>query len=184
MHAHRLLAGVLAPVAIAGALAVTAGSPEPAQAKAPTLIATYNVQPAKCIPGPGGTVRAHVKLWMRVVNYDGVLKGDWADHMEAKIRLESTTPGLQYTRVWKHSKSPYLTQNKTHKYNWGLTSDNLSDSADWRVHVKLIWHRPAPHSNVKKDFYIGFNGGCSNAGGGSLPAAPALPSGNGGRDGR
>lgn len=176
MHAHRLLAGVLAPAAIAGAVAATAAFPEPAQAKAPTLIATHKIQPATCIPGPGGTVRAHVKLRMRVVNYDGVLKGDWADHMEAKIRLESTTPGLQYTRVWKGSKTPYLTTNRTHTYNWALTSDNLSDSADWRVHVKLIWHRPAPHSNVKKDSYIRFDGGCSNAGGISLPAAPAPPS--------
>ena len=161
MHAHRLPAAVLASAAITGALALTAASAEPAQAKAPTLIATHNIQPAKCIPGPSDTVRAHVKLWMRVVNYDGVLKGDWADHMEAKIRLESTTPGLQYTRVWKHSKSPYLTTNRTHKYNWGLTSDNLSDRADWRVHVKLIWHRPAPISNVTKDFYLPFNASCA-----------------------
>ena len=35
MRAHPLLAGLLAPAAIAGALAFTAASPEPAQAKAP-----------------------------------------------------------------------------------------------------------------------------------------------------
>ena len=162
MHAHRLMAGVLASAAaIGGALAFTGASVEPAQAKAPALIATYNVQPAKCIPGPSGTVRAQVKGWMRVVNYDGVLKGDWADHMEAKIRLEATTPGWQYTRVWKHSKTAYLTQNRTHTYNWDLTSDNLSERADWRVHVKLIWHRPAPIRNVTKDVYLPFNASCA-----------------------
>jgi hypothetical protein len=161
MHAHRLLAGVLASAAIAGALAFTAASAESAQAKAPALITAHNVQSARCMRGARGTVRAQVKGWMRVVNYDGVLKGDWADHMEAKIRLESTTPGWQYTRVWKHSTTAYLTQNRTHTYNWDLTSDNLSDRADWRVHVKLIWHRPAPITNVTKDVYLPFNASCS-----------------------
>ena len=58
MRAHPLLAGLLAPAAIAGALAFTAASPEPAQAKAPTLIHTYWAKSVQCVPSAGNTVRA------------------------------------------------------------------------------------------------------------------------------
>lgn len=111
---------------------------------------------------------------MTVVNYDGL--GDWADHMEAKVRLEPTTPGLNYTRSWRAAKTPSLVQNKRHAFTMTPLSDNVSANAAWQVHLKLIWHRPAPITNITKDLYLPFNGSCGSA---SLPAAPALPSANG-----
>ena len=123
---------------------------------------------------------------MRVVNYHGVIHGDWADHMEAKVRLEPTNAGsgIQWQRNWSHSKTPYLTQDKTHTYNWNLATDVYRPDASWKVHVKLIWHRPAPHRNIKVDKYLKFNGGCVDAMGTprNLPAAPAVPITNGGSD--
>ena len=47
-------------------------------------------QPVTCVPSAANTVRAEVRLWMSVVNYDGW--ADWADHMEARARLEATPP--------------------------------------------------------------------------------------------
>lgn len=162
MRAHPLLAGLLAPAAIAGALAFTAASPEPAQAKAPTLIHSYGVESVSCVPAAGGTVRAKVNLWMRVVNYHGFLKGDWANHMTAKVRLEATTPGWNYSRVWKGSESGTLVQDHKYKLHWGLLSDNLSPRAEWQVHVKLTWDRPFPTKNVVKDFSLPFNANCAD----------------------
>ncbi len=181
MRAHPLLAGLLAPAAIAGALAFTAASPEPAQAKAPTLIHTYRVNSVQCVPS-GNNVRAKVSLWMRVVNYHGVLKGDWADHLEAKARLEPVNgAGFSLQRNWKSWKTPYLTQDKTHTYNMQIPTEPMRPDASWKVHVKLIWHRPAPLSNVTVDRYFQFSTSCATSiGGRSLPAAPALPSTNGG----
>jgi hypothetical protein len=63
-------------------------------------------------------------------------------------------------------------------------SDNVSGTAAWKVHVKLIWHRPAPIRNITKHIYLRFNGSCAKVTGGGggtlLPPAPALPSANGG----
>ena len=68
-------------------------------------------------------------------------------------------------------------------------TDNKSGTADWRLHVKLIWHRPAPIPNVTKDVFLPFDESCapetarSGGGGGGgipLPAAPAGPSAGGG----
>ncbi len=181
MRAHPLLAGLLAPAAIAGALAFTAASPEPAQAKAPTLIHTYWTKSVQCVPSAGNTVRARVNLRMRVVNYDGVLKGDWADHMEAKARLEPETgAGFSYFRSWKSWKTPYLLQNRTSTYDMSIPTDNVSGNSGWKVHLKLIWHRPAPYSNIKKDVYLQFNSNCGRSTGQTLPAAPAIPLPNSG----
>ena len=180
---RRILAAGALAAAVAGALAFTAASPEPAQAKAPTLIHTYRANSVQCIPA-GNNVRAKVNLWMRVVNYDGIVHGDWADHMEAKVRLEPTNAnnGIQWQRNWKHSKTPYLTQNKTHTYSWAISTDVYRPDASWKVHVQLIWHRPAPHRNITVDKFLRFNSGCVNATGTGrlLPAAPALPATNGG----
>jgi hypothetical protein len=180
---RRILAAGALAAAAAGALAFTAASPEPAQAKAPTLIHTYRANSVQCVPA-GNNVRAKVNLWMRVVNYSGVVKGDWADHMEAKVRLEPTdaNSGIQWQRNWKHSKTPYLTQDRTHTYSWALATDVYRPDASWKVHVKLIWHRPAPHRNITVDRYLRFNSNCVDATGTGtlLPAAPAIPSANGG----
>ena len=51
-----------------------------------------------CVAGPAGTARARVRLWMSVVNYHGLF--DWADHREAKARLEATGPGTNIGRRW------------------------------------------------------------------------------------
>jgi hypothetical protein len=63
-----------------------------------------------------------------------------------------------------------------------LVTDNKSGDASWKLHVKLIWHRPAPIPNVTRDVYLRFDGSCApqTGGGMPLPAAPATPSVNGG----
>jgi hypothetical protein len=152
------------------ACALVGGGLAPSQAlakKPPRLI--HNNSPVKvtCVPGPSGTVRARISTRMTVVNYDGW--ADWADHMEAKVRLEPTTPGLNYSRAWRAAKTPYLIQNKRHAYNMTPLSDNVSGTADWQAHVKLIWHRPAPIKNVTKDLYLAFSGSCA---GGVTSASP------------
>ncbi|HTI34574.1 MAG TPA: hypothetical protein VL422_12915, partial [Miltoncostaea sp.] len=80
--------------------------------------------------------------------------------------------------------TPYLVQDKRHAYNVRLITDNKSGTADWRLHLKLVWHRPAPIANVTKDVYVGFDESCApqTGGGGAipLPAGPALPSVGGG----
>ena len=117
---------------------------------------------------------------MRVVNYHGFLKGDWANHMTAKVRLEATTPGWNYSRVWKGSESGTLVQDHKYKLHWGLLSDNLSPRAQWQVHVKLTWDRPFPTKNVVKDFSLPFNANRADpTAAGSSPdeeAAEPLPS--------
>jgi hypothetical protein len=163
MHAHRLLAGVLAPAAIAGALAVAAAAPEPAQAKAPALIHTYRVEKATCVIGPGHTSHARVTGWMRVVNYEG-FGGDWADHMEAQARLEATGPGFS-SHNWTKQKSGNLVINRTHRLPIRLTTEPFSSNFAWKVHVKLTWHRPWPTKNITKNVYLPFNGICGRAGG-------------------
>ncbi|MDP1604302.1 MAG: hypothetical protein Q8M03_13665, partial [Legionella sp.] len=144
-------------------------------AEAPRLIHNHRVDGVACVPGPANTVRARVRVWMSVVNHDGL--GEWADHMEAKVRLEATTAGVNYTRKWVSQKTPYLIQDKRHAFRMNLLSDNLSGSADWRVHIKLIWHRPAPIKNITRHIYKPFRTSCADPTGGiSLPATPALPS--------
>jgi hypothetical protein len=116
---------------------------------------------------------------MSVVNYDGW--ADWADRMEARARLESTAPGINIHSNWRKQKTPYLLQNKRHLYNFRVRTDNKSGTASWRLHVKLIWHRPAPIPNVTKDIYLRFDGSCAPITGGALPPpAAALPAPNGG----
>lgn len=135
-------------------------APDGAQAaEAPILIKGHKVLSVACVPGPANTVRTRVRVRMYVVNYDNLR--DWADHMEAKARLEPTTAGLNYTRSWRKWKTPYLIQNKLHRSDISLTTDNVSANADWRVHLKLVWHRPAPIKNISKDVYLGFNGSCA-----------------------
>ena len=95
---------------------------------------------------------------MRVVNYNG-LGGDWADHMEAKARLEATSTGIAPSHSWVSWKTPYLTTDQTHRYNMRLTTENFG-SGDWKVHVRLIWHRPFPIRNVTKNVYLPFSGSC------------------------
>ncbi len=140
------------------ACALVGGGLSPQQAlakKPPRLIHNNSAVSVTCVAGPANTVRARIGVRMTVVNYDGI--GDWADHMEAKARLEPTTGGLNYFRSWGSDKTPYLIQNKRHAYNMRALTDNVSATADWQVHVKLIWHRPAPIRNVTKDLYLPFN---------------------------
>jgi hypothetical protein len=133
--------------------------------KPPRLVTAHHVQSVSCVPGAANTVRAAVAMRMTVVNYDGF--GDWADHMEMKVRLESTAPGINIHSNWKKWKTPYLTQNKRHAYNIRVVTDNKSGSASWRVRVKLIWHRPAPIPNVTRTLSLPFNASCAPQTGGS-----------------
>ena len=40
-----------------------------------------------------------------------------------------------------------------------LTTENFG-SGDWKVHVRLIWHRPFPIRNVTKNIYLPFSSSC------------------------
>ena len=166
---RRAAAAALSLAAVgAAALPATVGAADP-----PRLIKAHRVNSVACVPAAGNTVRAEVRLWMSVVNYHGW--ADWATHMEAKARLEATTTGIK-TGNWAKSKTPYLLQDKRHLYNFRLRTDNKSGTDEWRVHLKLIWHRPAPVPNVTKDVYLPFNPSCApQTGAIELPAAPALP---------
>lgn len=171
--------GFLVGGALAVALAATAVAPQPATAAdPPRLIRSHTVLSVACVPGPSNTVRAQVKVRMRVVNYDGI--GDWADHMQAKARLEPTTTGLNYSRTWSSSKTEYLTQNRKHTRVMTLLTDNVSGTASWKVHLKLTWHRPAPIRNISKDVYTTFSASCADTTGFLPGPAPALPSTNAG----
>ena len=128
---------------------------------------------------------------MRVVNYHSIKGMDWATGMKPQMRLEATTPGLTYTKVWKQGASVNgLVQDHKYTKYWTIKSDNLKDTADWQVRVKMTWDRPWPVKDVNKEVVIPFNGGCSTGkrrGGGRppagwptdnvrpLPAAPAVP---------
>ena len=172
MPTVRRAAAAALSLAALGTAALPATAADP-----PRLIKAHRINSVTCVPAAGNTVRAEVRLWMSVVNYDGW--ADWADHMEARVRLEATTAGISPHGNWVKSKTPYLLQNKRHLYNWRLRTDNKSGTAAWRLHVKLIWHRTTPTPNVTKDVYLPFNPSCAPVTGGGtidLPAAPAVPS--------
>lgn len=169
---------VVVAAAALGLVVAGAADPPAATAKAPTLIKAFRITGVQCVPGPANTVRARVRLWMRVVNFGP--GRDWADRMEAKVRLESTEPGLNIHSKWAKSKSPRLLQNTRHTYTWDLLTDNKSGTAEWKLHVKLIWHRPWPIPNVKKDVYKSFDASCATSTGALPPPASALPSPNAG----
>jgi hypothetical protein len=173
-----LSSGILASVAVGCALVATWAAPSHAVA-AGDLITAHKLRSVSCVLKGGNTVSARVNLTMSVVNYHGKRGLDWADHMEAKARLEPTTAGLNYSRSWRSWKTPYLTQDKRHVYNIDLVTDNLRPDVSWRVHVKLIWHRPWPATNITRDLYRPFDTSCA---GFSLPASgqSQLPSVGGG----
>jgi len=158
---RRAWAAIVAGLAVACGLVIAGAPSQGAAAKAPDLIRSHKWLSVQCVPGPSNTVRARIKVRMTVVNYEG-LGGDWADHMEAKARLEPTTAGLNFTRRWSSWKTPYLVINKRHSYVINLTTDNLSATKAWKVHLKLIWHRTFPTRNIALNLYGKFNGGCTN----------------------
>ena len=170
---QRLWWGAGAVALALAACAVVGGGLAPQQAlakKAPRLIHNNSGVGVACVAGPANTVRAKIAVRMTVVNYSGI--GDWADHMEAKVRLEPTTSGLNYFRSWRSVKTPYLIQNKRHSYMMRALSDNVSAAADWKVHVKLIWHRPAPIRNITRNIYLWFNASCAPVGDPGIPNRP------------
>jgi hypothetical protein len=176
LQPRRILSfGILTLAAVSCALMATAAAPSDAAAK--DLITAHSVRSISCVAKRADTVSAQVKLTMRVVNYHGVSGLDWADHMEAKARLEPTTAGLNFTRKWVSSKTPDLTQDKRHSYDFALVTDNVRPDASWRVHIKLVWHRSFPAPNITKDLYRPFNASCA---GSSLGASPQAPSAGGG----
>lgn len=136
-------------------LSSTAAGAPAGGVKAPDLIATYNWWSVQCIrteTSQGPLVAARVKLWMRVVNHDSLTGKDWATHMTAKARLiPADNPGLQIYRGWTTSTTKYLTQNRTHRYNFDVTTDTKKPSATWNVQLKLIWDRTAPIKDVVKE---------------------------------
>lgn len=171
-----LLFGMLTLAAVCCALVAKAAAPSYAVA-AQDLITAHKLRSISCVSKGADTVSAQVKLTMSVVNYHGKRGLDWADHMEAKARLEATTAGLNYSRNWHAQKTPYLTQDKRHAYNFNLVTDNLRPDASWRVHIKLIWHRSWPATNITKDLYRPFDASCAGL---SLGPSPQVPSAGGG----
>lgn len=157
-RARRRTVSSLVALAMIGGAAVAA-APAVAAKKPPRLITAHHVQSTSCVPGAANTVRAAVAVRMTVVNDDGI--GEWASHMEMKARLESTAPGINIHSNWKKQKTSSLVQNKRHAYDMRVVTDNKGGSATWRVHVKLIWHRPFPVRNVTKDLYLPFNASCA-----------------------
>lgn len=170
--------GILTSAAVGCALVATGAAPSHAVA-AKDLITAHKLRSVSCVSKTANTVSAQVKLTMSVVNYHGKRGLDWADHMEAKARLEATTAGLNYSRKWASWKTPYLTQDKRHRYNIDLVTDNLRPDVPWRVHIKLIWHRPWPATNITKNLYRPFDASCA---GFSLPPSgqSQAPSAGGG----
>lgn len=173
-----VLACAVAAAGVLGLAAAGAADPPTATAKSPNLITAFNITGVQCVPGPANTVRARVRLWMRVVNYGP--GRDWADRMEAKVRLESTEPGINIHSNWRGWKTPALLQDTKYFQRWDLLTEPKSGTAEWKVHVKLIWHRKAPIPNVTKDVYRSFAGNCATSTGALPPPAPALPSTNSG----
>jgi hypothetical protein len=150
-------APALAALALLAGGAAMLPAPAPA-AKAPKLITAHAIRSVSCVPAVANTSRAEVRLWMRVVNYTGV--GEWAKHMEARARLETTTPGIAPHSNWVKSKTGTLVYGRKHTYNFKLLTDNKSAAADWRVHLKLVWDRPAPIKDVVRHVYTSFDASC------------------------
>jgi hypothetical protein len=101
---------------------------------------------------------------MRVVNYEGI--GEWVQRMKVKARLIPTTVGLNYTRSWKATETPKLAWSRKHTYVMGVTTDNVSPTAEWKVQVKAVLDRPAPVADVVKEFTLPFDPSCgANPGG-------------------
>jgi hypothetical protein len=172
---RRAAAAVLALAALGGAAATlpaSAGAADP-----PKLIKAFRINSVTCVPSVGNTVRADVRLWMSVVNYHGWT--DWAEYMEANARLEATGPGFK-RGPWAKWKTPYLQQDKRHRYNIRLVTDNKDGMADWRLHVKLIWRRMGPVPNVTKHVYLRFDTSCAPVTGQLPGPGGALPSTGGG----
>jgi hypothetical protein len=160
-------AGLVAALAVAGALA-GAGAPSQAVAGgAPDLIHTHRVLSVECLPGPSNTVRARVRVRMVVVNYEG-FGGDWADRMEAKARLVPTSAGLNFTRSWRSQKTSYLGINRKHRYDFTVITDNVSGTRAWKLQLKLIWHRSLPSRNISINRHLAFNPGCAAVTGGGV----------------
>ncbi|MGD9570888.1 MAG: hypothetical protein AB7V62_03245 [Thermoleophilia bacterium] len=161
---RHAISAALAVAALGAVAALPATAADP-----PRLIKVHSKPTVTCVPAAGNTVRAEVRLWMRVVNYDG--RGDWASNMEARARLEATTPGISPHTPWVKQKTPYLTQNKKHTYNFKLLTDNKSATAAWQVHVRLIWHRPWPVKDKTENIVLPFNTWCApvTGGGGTGP---------------
>lgn len=111
----------------AGAM-LAAGATQ-AHAAAPDLIHTYRVMGVTCVPGPQNTVRAKVVVRMVVVAGDSATAGDWARHMRLRARLIPTSAGINITRPWTTSVTPYLTRNRRHVYTATVVTDNASGTA-------------------------------------------------------
>ena len=149
--------GIAASCAFAMALAGGAAAPEDATAAA--LVHHHRVQSVTCVSAPSSTVRAKVVVRMSVVNYAGW--NDWADHLKAQARLEPTTTGLNFTRSWATWKSPYLLQNHRYVFTPTLTTDNVSGTGSWKLHVKLVWQRTFPTKDITVHKYFTFDPSCT-----------------------
>jgi hypothetical protein len=153
-------AALLAVGALAVAIAALGGAP-PQATSAPKLVHAYNWHTLKCLPAAGGTVRAYVGVRMVVVNGDDLLGREWATKMSVKARIVPTTPGLNFTRSWRTWNSPKLSKNRRHAFTPGLATDNVSPRADWRVQVKVTWHRKGAIRNITKTFQRPFDTSCA-----------------------
>jgi hypothetical protein len=166
---RRRGAVLLAAAAVVGVAAASLVAPPPKAAAAPKLIHAYNWHTLKCLPAAQGTVRAYVGVRMVVVNYDDFWGRDWATKMSVKARIVPTTAGVNYSRSWRTWNSPKLSKNRRYVLTSGLGTDNVSPNLDWRVQVKVTWHRKGAIRNITKTFTRPFDTSCAAGAPGTPP---------------
>jgi hypothetical protein len=104
----------------------------------------YRFLGARCIPGPAGTFRMEVRMRMIADNGDtSLLATTFATGMEAGARLETTTPGLQFTRPWRVKAKRGLVINRRYAEDFTIVTDNVSAAAEWRLRLRYKWEIPA-----------------------------------------
>jgi hypothetical protein len=119
-------------------------------ARASSLAIGFKWLGTTCVPAPGNTVRAQVRV--RMIVHNRPTFKNWAQGMKVSVRLEPLGAGLNWTRSWGTQRADGLLWTKKEVRDFTVQSDNVKASADWRLHTKLVWDRPAPIRDVVKEF--------------------------------
>ena len=105
----------------------------------------------QCVPGPGNTFRMRLRMRMIADNGDiSLTKATWASAMSAGARLETTTPGLQFTRDFRDRTLGNLVINHRYVHDFIVETDNVSANAEWRLHLRYRWE--VSGRDIRKDF--------------------------------
>jgi hypothetical protein len=59
--------------------------------------------------------------------------------MTAGARLETTTPGFQFSRDFRWASKGGLVINHRYVEDFTIETDNVSAAAEWRLHLRYIW---------------------------------------------